>query len=147
MMFLILFALVAGALAFPECPANSHYESCGTACPLTCDNYINPPKVCVLRCDPGCHCDEGYVKTEEGSCVLPEECSSQPKVEFSSVTCAQDKKVGPCKAAFPRYFYNKHTHECEEFIYGGCLGNDNNFNSREDCEAVCILNMCKNLRL
>ncbi|PRD23776.1 UNVERIFIED_CONTAM: Venom peptide SjAPI-2 [Trichonephila clavipes] len=63
-------------VSYPNCPANSHYESCGTACPLTCDNYKNPPRACVLMCNPGCHCDEGYVKAKDGSCVEPEECPS-----------------------------------------------------------------------
>ncbi|GFT40769.1 hypothetical protein NPIL_676141 [Nephila pilipes] len=141
MKFLAFLALVAGALAFPECPENMHYETCGTSCPLTCNNYMDPPKICNLLCNRGCYCNEGYVKTEDGSCVLPEECPSELKVEFASITCRQDKKIGPCKRAYTRYFYNKHTNECEEFIYGGCYGNDNNFNSKEDCEAVCIKNM------
>lgn len=28
--------------------------------------------------------------------------------------------------------------ECVEFIYGGCAGNSNNFESKEDCELKCM---------
>ena len=45
--------------------------------------------------------------------------------------------VGPCRLRIPRFFYNSTTGQCEEFIYGGCLGNQNNFLLRETCELVC----------
>ncbi|KAH3859208.1 hypothetical protein DPMN_101924 [Dreissena polymorpha] len=44
--------------------------------------------------------------------------------------------TGPCKAAFPRYFYNAQTCKCEDFIYGGCAGNGNRYETIEDCYAV-----------
>lgn len=28
--------------------------------------------------------------------------------------------------------------ECVEFIYGGCAGNSNNFETKEDCEEKCM---------
>lgn len=43
-----------------------------------------------------------------------------------------------CLAAFYRYFFNKDTGTCEEFFYGGCGGNENNFLTREDCEQTCL---------
>ena len=36
-----------------------------------------------------------------------------------------------------RYYHNNG--KCEQFIYGGCRGNANNFGSQEDCEARCVL--------
>ncbi|CAL1298894.1 unnamed protein product [Larinioides sclopetarius] len=96
MMLVVVLALVAGAFALQDCSVNSHYESCGTACPLTCDNYKNPPKVCVLMCNPGCHCDAGYVKAEDGSCVMPETCPSRaPEV------CGENERYSGCGTACP----------------------------------------------
>ena len=51
--------------------------------------------------------------------------------------CDLPKKVGPCNASFPRYFYNQQTHQCELFIYGGCQGNENNFASESECVQNC----------
>ncbi|CAH1790947.1 unnamed protein product [Owenia fusiformis] len=51
--------------------------------------------------------------------------------------CSKPKVIGPCKAAFPRYFYSIHTGQCENFLYGGCRGNNNNFQSKEQCEGYC----------
>ncbi|GFU13365.1 papilin [Nephila pilipes] len=97
MKFFVFLTLVAGAFALRECPENSHYESCGTACPLTCDNYQNPPKFCVLMCNPGCHCDPGYVKTEDGSCVLPEECPSKAQEQV----CGENEHFNECGTDCP----------------------------------------------
>lgn len=49
--------------------------------------------------------------------------------------CTLPKVTGPCFAAHRRWYANNG--ECEEFIYGGCRGNLNNFPTREACEAAC----------
>lgn len=36
-----------------------------------------------------------------------------------------------------RYSYNQATDQCEIFIYGGCGGNANNFDIKEECERMC----------
>jgi len=41
--------------------------------------------------------------------------------------CSLPKAVGPCRATFPRWFYNSATQRCESFTYGGCGGNANQF--------------------
>ncbi|EDV31218.1 uncharacterized protein Dana_GF14655 [Drosophila ananassae] len=43
-----------------------------------------------------------------------------------------------CTAYIPSYSYNSNRNECVKFIYGGCMGNDNRFLTREDCEAQCL---------
>jgi len=51
--------------------------------------------------------------------------------------CRLPKDVGPCKAAMLRYFYNADTGSCEQFTYGGCQGNANNFETIEACREAC----------
>ncbi|XP_069130031.1 uncharacterized protein [Argopecten irradians] len=51
--------------------------------------------------------------------------------------CTLEPLTGPCRSRKRRYFYNIQTEECEEFIYGGCRGNGNNFLSKEECEESC----------
>jgi hypothetical protein len=50
---------------------------------------------------------------------------------------------GPCNAAFERFFFNSVTLACEPFSYGGCGGNQNNFESLEECETTCVLELPK----
>ncbi|XP_067307314.1 kunitz-type protease inhibitor 2 [Pseudorasbora parva] len=51
--------------------------------------------------------------------------------------CRLPSSVGNCRAAFPRFYYDVTNQTCKQFIYGGCGGNDNNFNTQEECEANC----------
>ncbi|XP_069802928.1 IgGFc-binding protein-like [Dendropsophus ebraccatus] len=43
-----------------DCPENSHYEFCGTACQATCLDKTFPHR-CTEPCRETCQCDEGYV--------------------------------------------------------------------------------------
>ncbi|CAN8032159.1 unnamed protein product [Ixodes persulcatus] len=52
-------------------------------------------------------------------------------------TCSLPKKVGPCRAAMPRYYFDVTTGKCEQFIYGGCEGNANNFHTLKQCQRTC----------
>ncbi|TMW54895.1 hypothetical protein DOY81_000128, partial [Sarcophaga bullata] len=42
-----------------------------------------------------------------------------------------------CAAYIPSWSYKADSNECVEFIYGGCGGNLNRFNSRKECEDMC----------
>ncbi|KAK7109944.1 hypothetical protein V1264_013897 [Littorina saxatilis] len=52
--------------------------------------------------------------------------------------CTMPKLTGLCLAYFPRWFYNTDTKMCENFIYGGCGGNSNNFLSEDECNKACM---------
>ncbi|KAH3844438.1 hypothetical protein DPMN_086696 [Dreissena polymorpha] len=53
-------------------------------------------------------------------------------------TCSMPPMTGrDCKARMSRYYYDKSRGECLQFIYGGCGGNNNNFQSKADCEREC----------
>jgi hypothetical protein len=51
--------------------------------------------------------------------------------------CKLPAEPGNCNAYFPAYFHNPKTGVCEGFVYGGCGGNLNRFETREDCQAAC----------
>uniref|UniRef100_A0A8C3Y0F2 BPTI/Kunitz inhibitor domain-containing protein n=1 Tax=Catharus ustulatus TaxID=91951 RepID=A0A8C3Y0F2_CATUS len=44
--------------------------------------------------------------------------------------CYLPSVCGNCKALFRRFFFNASSQQCEEFIYGGCGGNRNNFETK-----------------
>ncbi|KAK0412851.1 hypothetical protein QR680_006447 [Steinernema hermaphroditum] len=52
-------------------------------------------------------------------------------------TCTLPKVKGPCGGKNQRFFFNKDSQQCEEFVYSGCLGNSNNFDSKEECDKRC----------
>ena len=51
--------------------------------------------------------------------------------------CSLPPETGPCRGYFPRYYYDGASQSCEIFIYGGCDGNPNNFQSLPECLSVC----------
>ena len=51
--------------------------------------------------------------------------------------CRLTVAPGPCRAFIPRWSYSMMNGQCERFIYGGCAGNGNNFQSRQQCEDAC----------
>ena len=55
--------------------------------------------------------------------------------------CSLPPDVGPCDGVCPRYFFNTDTGQCEEFIFGCCEGNANNFPTLEACETACLSNV------
>ena len=58
-------------------------------------------------------------------------------VSCLNAACSLPPVTGPCKAAFPRFFFNATSGHCEHFTYGGCDGNKNDFETQVECENTC----------
>ena len=58
-------------------------------------------------------------------------------IPISGYVCQLPLVAGNCEAAIPTWGYNSLTKQCEQFNYGGCGGNENQFESREACEDQC----------
>ncbi|PIK43392.1 Papilin [Apostichopus japonicus] len=91
----------------------------------TCAAY--PEATCVDNYCGGCFTDWFNGDTEV-DCDIP--------------TCKLPIELGPCRGAIQRHGFNSTSGECEEFTYGGCLGNANNFETRRDCTDECG---CRNI--
>ncbi|XP_012044645.3 trophoblast Kunitz domain protein 1-like isoform X1 [Ovis aries] len=59
------------------------------------------------------------------------------KADSQPAFCLEPKLAGSCKNKTARYFYNAKTGCCEPFVYSGCEGNKNNFNTIGDCLKSC----------
>ncbi|CAH1772844.1 unnamed protein product, partial [Owenia fusiformis] len=51
--------------------------------------------------------------------------------------CSLPKDSGPCRALFRRWYYDSEISQCQPFIYGGCKGNGNNFETQQLCREKC----------
>ncbi|EDO42139.1 predicted protein [Nematostella vectensis] len=51
--------------------------------------------------------------------------------------CVLENATGPCRGAFPKWYYSTADNACHEFLYGGCGGNANKFDSKSECLEVC----------
>ncbi|XP_037576181.1 boophilin-G2 isoform X1 [Dermacentor silvarum] len=52
--------------------------------------------------------------------------------------CRLPAHPGFCKMPWLRWWFNAETNQCEEFYFGGCSGNANNFQTKELCEKTCM---------
>ena len=55
----------------------------------------------------------------------------------SSDVCHLPPVSGPCSEQLQRYAYSPDTGTCQPFVYSGCEGNANNFETAEECQQVC----------
>ncbi|NXO98649.1 AMBP protein, partial [Certhia brachydactyla] len=70
---------------------------------------------------------------EEGSAAGPLSTYTGNKED----SCRLSQDPGPCSGMLSRYFYNSSSMACETFLYGGCLGNGNNFYTEKECLQAC----------
>uniref|UniRef100_A0A9J7ZJN2 Amyloid-beta A4 protein n=1 Tax=Cyprinus carpio carpio TaxID=630221 RepID=A0A9J7ZJN2_CYPCA len=57
--------------------------------------------------------------------------------EVVRAVCWAPPRSGPCHAKISRWYFVAQTGRCTPFMFGGCGGNRNNFESEEYCMAVC----------
>ena len=70
----------------------------------------------------------------ESTCIKP---LGTGKCYLPKVTGAGPSYYDNCQQNLTRYYYNRTSDQCEEFLYTGCLGNQNNFESIEECQKTC----------
>lgn len=111
-------------------------------------NYTGNGAVCsdqisiVYNCDGSVFCYEGGIAgfTQCSSAGLFGNYTTQDTLWSQYIECgicALPADPGICLAYIPRWFYNASIGECEQFIWGGCGGNANNFTTFEACMDAC----------
>ncbi|XP_067908616.1 BPTI/Kunitz domain-containing protein isoform X2 [Heterodontus francisci] len=53
--------------------------------------------------------------------------------------CKLQKERGDCKANILMWYYDETTGGCETFLFSGCHGNGNQFESKKSCRNLCAL--------
>ncbi|VDN31577.1 unnamed protein product [Dibothriocephalus latus] len=95
-------------------------------CPSVLDRIVKKDygAMCIVLLRSNCTCPyyDGFLST---------------LLQLGMPTCKQKIDPGKCKAAITTYGYNSETHRCEKFIYGGCGGNINRFDTLEKCQKKC----------
>ncbi|XP_070161529.1 axotactin isoform X5 [Polyergus mexicanus] len=52
--------------------------------------------------------------------------------------CLARMEPGPCTHFVHKWYFNKTEGKCRPFPYGGCKGNDNRYNSEDECLYYCV---------
>uniref|UniRef100_A0A803VV80 BPTI/Kunitz inhibitor domain-containing protein n=1 Tax=Ficedula albicollis TaxID=59894 RepID=A0A803VV80_FICAL len=69
--------------------------------------------------------------------VLPAPACPQQQHLPTAEPCRLPLDEGDCQRYTLRWYYNQRVAECRPFVYSGCQGNLNRFDSREECELHC----------
>jgi len=51
--------------------------------------------------------------------------------------CMQPQEAGPCSSHETRWYFYHDESRCVQFQYGGCHGNQNNFETENECMTAC----------
>ena len=143
-MFASILALIATACSMEESVQEEEQLEFTTA--ICCDPKQRPtgqdePPICCLDGTWAANTGSGDVRVCDNHGEKEGEVCPWKPFEI----CELPAIVGPCEALLPRWFYNAETGQCEQFEYGGCLGNENNFKTLDECERACPshLAICK----
>uniref|UniRef100_A0A8C7HD36 Amyloid-beta A4 protein n=1 Tax=Oncorhynchus kisutch TaxID=8019 RepID=A0A8C7HD36_ONCKI len=99
--------------------------------------------------------DEDDEEEDDDDDVIDERDDSEPTTNIAMTTtttttttesveevvrevCWANAETGPCRAMLARWYFDREEGRCAQFIYGGCGGNRNNFESEEYCLSVCM---------
>ncbi|XP_068556674.1 uncharacterized protein [Anas acuta] len=115
-------------------------------CNSTCSDDSDCPgrdKCCFTGCSLGCMAParrRGYSPAASllgwgWGCRQCPALISSPMLR--SDICHLPPERGPCLGLFYRYAYSPATGTCRLFLYGGCRGNANNFETLGECQRVC----------
>lgn len=126
-----------------QCGPGEEEEEVRVECSVTAWSLWSP---CSASCGQGLKVRTRLYRVSreeqvDGGCnvqlLQTDECSGTEDCRSSSV-CSQGRETGPCRGSFRRWYYDTKTGHCQEFFFGGCRGNANNFMKAEDCEKVCV---------
>lgn len=86
--------------------------------------------------ETGAHRDEKPKNKKKTTTAKPAPLTTK-KARADTSPCEKDFDSGPCFSSKPMYYYRKETKKCEMFVYGGCGGNDNRFETQKACQEKC----------
>ncbi|XP_053470291.1 kunitz-type protease inhibitor 1b [Ictalurus furcatus] len=148
---------------FGGCKPNGNNYLSQHECLSACNGTTGIPggrKIKTEVCNSSC--EEGQFVCASGCCIHSSvECDGQPNCSDGSdeencqrmnrtlaqllnidvneerARCVDPPVTGPCRASMPRWFYDPLKQSCFGFTYGGCSGNKNKFEKKEECMNSC----------
>uniref|UniRef100_A0AC35TV60 Kunitz/Bovine pancreatic trypsin inhibitor domain protein n=1 Tax=Rhabditophanes sp. KR3021 TaxID=114890 RepID=A0AC35TV60_9BILA len=126
------------------CSNGNNHASLGQ-CQQSCEESPNPcangPSSntdSLTKCSTSTQCNPSQF-CHIGATVQTTVCCNKPT---NTDRCNQPLNIGIGNANLQRWYYNRLTGKCQNCVYKGLQGNENNFLTRFDCENSCLINPC-----
>ncbi|XP_055847560.1 papilin isoform X2 [Episyrphus balteatus] len=112
-----------------------YYGGCGGN-----ENNFNGEDECLQRCEKRPQESINPPPRQPPSIAAVKTTAGPPPENaiLSEEKCFQAAEAGDCDEYLHRWFYNAAEGICDQFIYRGCGGNNNNFASEKECEDSCF---------
>ncbi|KAK7904997.1 hypothetical protein WMY93_017604 [Mugilogobius chulae] len=113
-------------------------ERCSVPCTqghFTCANQCCIEK--ELECDGSPQCSDG---SDEVNCKKLGESFDElitMNIPEKKVRCTESPDTGSCRESYSKWYYEPREQSCFPFNYGGCYGNDNRFDTEQQCKDFC----------
>ncbi|OQV22024.1 hypothetical protein BV898_03871 [Hypsibius exemplaris] len=135
--------VVVGA-GIPGCVCKSGFEGDATIACLRPNGKASTNFCASVKCGinarcydidgrPQCKCDGGFSGDPMVSCDIESHGGFVQPAE-----CQLRSEIGGCQNFGMRWQFDSRISGCRQFVYSGCAGNDNNFESRAQCEQRCV---------
>ncbi|XP_072167120.1 zonadhesin-like [Diadema setosum] len=126
-----------------RCPEGMEYDSCGTACPLSCDQP--EPRPCTRQCVPGCFCTDGKILAADRSdqCVAPNECDAEEGGN-NGLSCPPGQHFESCGTACPLSCDYPEERPCIKMCVPQCVCDGETILSAEGSDTCVQPNECGN---
>ncbi|KAK2161324.1 hypothetical protein NP493_1590g00049 [Ridgeia piscesae] len=100
------------------------------------------PKTPPVRCAKPRHkcADDSDCPRRKKCCVNI--CLARTCVNPAVDVCQLPHRRGSCRKRLLRWYFDKRWNTCRKFVYRGCRGNGNRFETRQQCETKCNPSPC-----
>lgn len=97
-------------------------------------NRFSSKQACINQCRTIGASDPKH--GPQSAMTVPQRTPVPPSITIPE-QCRLPRESGPCHGYYQRWYYSMENRQCQMFIYGGCDGNMNRYNTFEHCDAVC----------
>lgn len=113
-------------------------EKCDEACGS--EQFMCSNNCCIdkdLECDGETQCSDGSDESQCSNLNNKFTRLIQVPVDNSKAHCVDPPVTGICRASFTKWYYNPYERSCKRFTFGGCEGNNNRFDTEDQCMESC----------
>ena len=121
--------------AYGGCQGNDNRFATRKECESTCLVGRDPPAVHAASASGSGSGSQTSDTNSSGSAAANS--TSTPARHETDVCQLPPAEAGRCRANFPSFSFTPLSGQCESFVYGGCGGNENRFESLEACQLAC----------